>query len=202
MAPSAPQLLLLRHGIAEDRSDDRPDGHRALTPAGRRRTTAVLERVVAIGLKADRLISSPLLRARQTAEIAMATGLAPALELATSLEPGGDPLAQLSLWLAASPAVAPAEPSSPPDSPDSAAVTPAAAPAAGLRLALVGHEPDLGDLAARLLGAPPGAVALRKAGLALLERVEFDRSAAGGAAGGGCGAWRLRLLLTPRALLG
>lgn len=201
MARSVPQLLLLRHGIAEDRSDDRPDGQRALTPAGRRRTTAVLERVVAIGLKADRLISSPLLRARQTAEIAMATGLAPALELATALEPGGDPLAQLPLWLAASAAARPIESPLRPDSSGYDAVTPAAAPATGLRLALVGHEPDLGDLAARLLGAPAGALALRKAGLAVLELVESDWVPSGGAVGAGCGAWRLRLLLTPRALL-
>jgi phosphohistidine phosphatase len=71
--------------------------------------------------------------------------------------------------------------------------------AVGIRLALVGHEPDLGDLAARLVGAPPGALALRKAGLALLELGASDRSALGGAPG--CGAWQLRLLLTPRALL-
>lgn len=199
MASSAHQLLLLRHGIAEDRSDDRPDGLRALTPAGRRRTTAALERVVAIGLTVDRLISSPLLRARQTAEIAMATGLAPALELATALEPGGDPLAQLSFWLASSSAATPAESLSPPDSPGSAPLPLADTSAVGIRLALVGHEPDLGDLAARLVGAPPGALTLRKAGLALLELGASDRSALGGAPG--CGAWRLRLLLTPRALL-
>ena len=80
MAPSGPlQLLLVRHGIAEDRSEGRRDGLRALTPAGRRRTTEVLERVVALGLVADRLVSSPLVRARQTAEIALSAGLAPGL---------------------------------------------------------------------------------------------------------------------------
>ena len=103
MAPSGPTLLLLRHGIAEDRSDERPDGLRALTPAGRRRTTAVLERAVAIGLRADRLVSSPFVRARQTAEIALSAGLAPSLELATALEPGADPLPMLARWLASTP---------------------------------------------------------------------------------------------------
>jgi phosphohistidine phosphatase len=103
MAPSGPRLLLVRHGIAEDRSEDRPDGLRALTPAGRRRTTAVLERAVALGLAVDRLVSSPLVRARQTAELALGAGLAPSLELATALEPGADPLPLLARWLASTP---------------------------------------------------------------------------------------------------
>ncbi len=37
------------------------------------------------------------------------------------------------------------------------------------RLALVGHEPDLSTLAARLVGAPPGSLELRKAGVMLLR---------------------------------
>lgn len=100
MAPSDLRLLLLRHGIAEERSAGRPDGLRPLTPAGRRRTTAVLERAMALGLKAERLVSSPLVRARQSAEIALSLGLAPGLELATALEPEADPLPLLARWLA------------------------------------------------------------------------------------------------------
>jgi len=202
MAPSGPQLLLLRHGIAEDRSEDRPDGLRALTPAGHRRSTAVLERAVALGLAADRLVSSPLVRARQTAEIALSAGLAPCLELATALEPGADPLPLLARWLAAtSPAVAPQSLGlHPPEADPAPAADPSAAAAAGpLRLALVGHEPDLGDLAARLLGAPPGSIALRKAGLAVLVLPRSAQARLGDQAAGG--AWRLQLLLTPRALL-
>ena len=56
-------LLLLRHGIAEERRDGLDDGERALTPRGRSRTRAVLDRLVERGLGADRLISSPLVRA-------------------------------------------------------------------------------------------------------------------------------------------
>ena len=202
MAPSGPRLLLVRHGIAEDRSEDRLDGLRALTPAGRRRTTAVLERAVALGLAADRLLSSPLVRARQTAEIALSAGLAPCLELATALEPGADPLPLLARWLASTPT--PVAPQSPGLHLPSAVPAPGADPSTPavdrpLRLALVGHEPDLGDLAARLLGAPPGSIVLRKAGLALLvlPRSAQVRLADQAAAGG----WRLQLLLTPRALL-
>ncbi|MEA5389680.1 phosphohistidine phosphatase SixA [Cyanobium gracile UHCC 0139] len=147
MASPAWELLLLRHGIAEERHPDRVDAERELTTAGRTRTRAVLERAASLGLRADRLLSSPLARARQTAEIACEAGLAGALELAQALEPGGDPLPLLPAWL-------------------SQAEGGAAAPC---RLLLVGHEPDLGLLAARLLGAPPGAIAVRKAGLALLR---------------------------------
>jgi phosphohistidine phosphatase len=51
---------------------------------------------------------------------------------------------------------------------------------------LVGHEPDLGQLACRLLGAPAGAIQLKKAGLALIVLTPMPS---------------LRLLLTPRLLL-
>jgi phosphohistidine phosphatase len=202
MAPFSPRLLLLRHGIAEDRSEDRPDALRALTPAGRRRTTAVLERAVALGLAADRLVSSPLVRARQTAEIALSAGLAPCLELATALEPGADPLPLLARWLASTPtAVAPQSPGLHPPGAAPAPKADPSTPAADrpLRLALVGHEPDLGDLAARLLGAPPGSIALRKAGLAVLVLPRFAQARLADQAA--VGAWRLQLLLTPRALL-
>ncbi len=147
MASLAWELLLLRHGIAEERSPDRVDAERELTAAGRARTRAVLERAAGLGLRADRLLSSPLARARQTGEIACDVALAEGLELAQALEPGGDPLPLLPAWLSQA----------------------AGRPGAPRRLLLVGHEPDLGLLAARLLGAPPGAIALRKAGLALLR---------------------------------
>lgn len=149
------RLLLLRHGIAEDRGGATPEPLRALTPVGRRRSEAVVRRLVSLGLGADRLVSSPLLRARQTAEIAVAAGLAPGLELAEALVPGGDALR----------------------------VVRAAGPG---RLMLVGHEPDLGLLACRLLGAAAGALTLRKAGLAVLS---LDPQPS------------LRLLLAPKVLL-
>jgi phosphohistidine phosphatase len=156
-----PELLLLRHGIAEERSPDRADAGRALTPAGIRRTTAVLQRLVALDLQCQRLLTSPLLRARQTAELAVAAGLAPELAQAEALAPEGDPWPLLS-W-----------------------------PSGVDRLALVGHEPDLGQLASALIGAAPGAVELKKAGIALL-RID----AAGPRPSG-----RLRLLIAPAQLL-
>ncbi len=175
MAPI--ELLLLRHGIAEERSPELPDRTRALTDRGRQRTRAVLERALALGLVADQMLSSPLTRARQTAEIARSVGLAPSLELSEALEPGHDPLPLLVTALAA---MAPARSGGAELSPQRR------------RLLLVAHEPDLGLLAARLLGATPGAIELRKAGLALLSLP----------AGPTPGSARLRLLLSPRSLLG
>ncbi|MFM7314855.1 MAG: phosphohistidine phosphatase SixA [Cyanobium sp.] len=143
---AASTLLLLRHGIAEERRSGLEDGQRALTERGRSRTRAVLDQLMARGLQADRLLCSPLLRARQTAEIAVMAGWAPAMSVASELAPAGDAFGALPLWLAE-----------------------ATAAGGPVRLALVGHEPDLSALAARLIGASPGSLALRKAGLIQLE---------------------------------
>ncbi len=177
MSPGIDRLLLLRHGIAEERRPGLAEADRALTGRGQRRTAAVVAALARHGLAADRLLSSPLTRARQTAELALAAGLAPALAIEPALQPGGDALAALPGWFAA---VAPPGP-------------------AGRSLLLVGHEPDLGDLACRLLGGRPGGLPLRKAGLALLELPGGSTGAAGGLGGGEA---RLRLLLSPRLLLG
>jgi len=163
------ELLLLRHGIAEERCPERPDGERALTAVGLSRTRAVAERLVQLGLGCDQLVTSPLVRARQTAEIAVAAGLvaegSPSLRVDVALAPGGDPLplvAEFQRLASAHPRLQ--------------------------RLALVGHEPDLGALAAHLIGAPEGAIGLKKAGIALLLL--------------GPGRGQLKLLMAPRQLLG
>ena len=56
------------------------------------------------------------------------------------------------------------------------------------RVGLVGHEPDLSDLACSLLGLVPGSLALRKAGVIQLQ--------------GSGGSWQLQALLRPGLLLG
>jgi phosphohistidine phosphatase len=110
-------------------------------------------------------------RARQTAELAVDQGVAEAFSLSDALRPGGDAGSLL-------------EP-----------------PAAGgegdlpRRLGLVGHEPQLSELAARLVGAAPGGIGLRKAGVILLE------IPAPVVAPGPWGVSRLIGLLSPRILL-
>ncbi len=149
------ELLLLRHGIAEEQGGPTPEPLRALTGEGIRRTTAVAARLASLGLTADQLISSPLLRARQTAEIAVAAGLAPGLAIDAALAPGGAALVLVRACQAE-------------------------------RLMLVGHEPDLGELACLLIGAPAGAVSLKKAGLVVITLQPVPS---------------LRLLLAPKVLL-
>ena len=176
MASRRCELLLLRHGIAEERLEGHDDGQRRLTPEGRERTAGVIERLLSLDLACDLVLSSPLVRARQTAELAVVAGLAPELELAAALAPLADPLPLLERWLG-----------------------PLSPRPGWKRLALVGHEPDLSTLAALLIGVPmaqaPQALQLKKAGVALLQ---WSAPPAGPLPG----TARLALMLPPRALLG
>jgi len=135
------ELLLLRHGIAEERGGGQPDAQRALTLAGRARTRLVLDRLRRLDLGCDLLLTSPLVRARETAALALEAGLAPELRDLDALAPDGD----------ARPAL------------EDLLTTP------WRRLGMVGHEPDLSLLASRLLGHGNPLLELRKAGVAVLR---------------------------------
>src|SRR5258705_11314975 len=65
------QLYIVRHGIAIDREDPKcpPDPERYLTEEGVEKTRQVAKGVAALGANADLLLSSPYVRAMQTAEI-------------------------------------------------------------------------------------------------------------------------------------
>ena len=65
------QLYIVRHGIAIEREDPKcpPEADRYLTEEGIERTKQVAKGIVALGATADLLISSPYVRAMQTAEI-------------------------------------------------------------------------------------------------------------------------------------
>jgi phosphohistidine phosphatase len=64
-------LYIVRHGIAIDREDPKcpPDPERYLTEEGIEKTKQVAKGVAALGIHADLLISSPYVRAMQTAEL-------------------------------------------------------------------------------------------------------------------------------------
>jgi phosphohistidine phosphatase len=64
-------LYIVRHGIAIDREDPKcpPDPERYLTEEGLEKTKQVAKGVAALGVTPDLLISSPYVRAMQTAEI-------------------------------------------------------------------------------------------------------------------------------------
>ena len=61
-------LVLLRHGIAEDKSADMTDAQRQLTDEGRRKMKEIARSLARIFPEAEAIYSSPLVRAVQTAE--------------------------------------------------------------------------------------------------------------------------------------
>lgn len=123
------KLYVMRHGSAEDHSGSGIDGDRALTNAGRERVRAVAKLLVDSNEEPMHIVTSPLVRAVQTAEIvAMVTKLGErggALEVRRDLAPGGDAL-RLVHQLAAE---------------------------GKKRALLAGHEPDCSELVKSLLGA-------------------------------------------------
>jgi phosphohistidine phosphatase len=125
---SAPSLYLVRHAIAAERGDDWPDDdERPLTHAGVARMRRAVEGLRELDVRVDVVLTSPLVRAVETAEVLVA-GLkpAPTLQVMPLLAPGGAP----------------------------AKIADAVAAVDAERgVALVGHEPGLGELAAWLIGA-------------------------------------------------
>ena len=126
--PGPYELYLIRHGVAEERGDAWPDdGKRPLTEEGMSRMRKAARGLSRLGVVFDIVLTSPLVRARQTAEI-VAGGIAPRPVLANL-----DALA--------------------PDSGYAALIAELEKHARKPRIALVGHEPDIGELAARLVGS-------------------------------------------------
>ncbi len=131
------ELYLIRHGIAAERDTYAEDADRPLTELGRHKTQAVAERLRQLDCHWDALWSSPLVRARQTAEILQAAGLVEQW----AIDPALSPDCPIEPWLAGLDRWRQAHPTPPPDR-------------ASYRLALVGHEPTLSQWATQLLGLP------------------------------------------------
>lgn len=140
-------LYLLRHGIAGARGDSRysDDSQRPLTPEGRRKMRRIAAGLRALDLECDVLLSSPYVRARQTAEIAAAAlRVADKLQWVDELAPDGDACRLIGLLQDKH--------------------------AAAENVLLVGHEPYLGNLIGVLLaGQASLPVGLKKGGLCLLS---------------------------------
>ena len=138
-------LYLIRHGQAEDLSAASHDSERALTAAGVKELRRVARRLVELGIRFDHTATSPLLRARQTAEVLLAEGVTPAIEEEEFLA-GQGTLDDLRAWIGRR-----------------------RRQHAGT-VAVVGHQPDLGAWAETLLcGEARGRIQLKKAGLVALE---------------------------------
>ena len=132
------QLYLVRHGIAEDRGEAWPDdAKRPLTGNGASRLRKSARGLARLGVSLDVVLTSPLVRARQTSDIvASAFDPRPPVVVVDALAPGGTFPSLLSEIEKQS-----RRPS----------------------MALVGHEPDLGEIAAQLAG--------------LRHRLEFKKGA-------------------------
>jgi phosphohistidine phosphatase len=81
-------IYLLRHGIAVSAEETAPDGERPLTAKGIRRMRKGARGLRRLGLDFDAILTSPLARARQTADIvAAALGLESRLTVVEALQP-------------------------------------------------------------------------------------------------------------------
>lgn len=139
------RLLLIRHAIAVPRgSGDMPDDERPLTPEGEKRFRKAAAGLARIASAPDEVLTSPLPRARRTAEIAAEAWGGSKIRDVGALADGS--MAALLSLLSRYPASA--------------------------TVALVGHEPHLSDLLATLLGdGDADRLAFKKGGAAC---VEFD----------------------------
>lgn len=139
-------LYLMRHGIAVERGSGGilDDAKRPLTPDGKKRVREIAEGLLRIGLELDWIVTSPLVRAVETAElVGEALGRNVPMDFCEAMKPGGSAEALLK-FLAHQPA--------------------------RRRVICVGHEPDLGELAARLIGAGRAAnLGFKKGGCCLIR---------------------------------
>ena len=90
------EIYLMRHGIAEEGEPGQPDASRRLTREGRDKASDVLALAAQAGVRPDLILSSPYVRAMQTAEIARQDlGVVEVVVEFPSAIPSGDPA---SVW--------------------------------------------------------------------------------------------------------
>jgi phosphohistidine phosphatase len=120
------ELYLIRHGVAAERGEDYPDdSKRPLTSEGIARLRKEAKALEALDVSFDQILSSPLVRARQTADVFAEAMKAP-IANTDALTPAGSPahvIQELGKHMRKA------------------------------RIALVGHEPNMGELAAHLIGS-------------------------------------------------
>ena len=162
--PASYELYLIRHGIAEPRGEAWPDdAKRPLTEQGMSRLRRSARALVRLGVSIDVVLTSPFVRTRQTAEIiAAASGPRPPVINVDALAPGGAPADLVSEI-------------------EKQARRPS--------IAIVGHEPGIGELAAWLVGMKQP-IAFKKGGVC---RIDVDALPPRGAG-------QLRWFLTPKIL--
>ena len=144
-------LYIVRHAEAEERCEAVADEWRHLTEKGRRTAATMASEIADLGPKPRQIITSPLTRAVQTAEIMAGFACRKlSVEASTLLLPGGEVTALIDYLSTCS----------------------------SERVMLVGHEPQLGSLVATLLGRDLHVELKKGACIALklgnyLEQAEF-----------------------------
>jgi phosphohistidine phosphatase len=139
-------LYVVRHGIAIDREDPNcpPDPERYLTEEGVEKTKGVAKSLAALGATTGVFVSSPYVRALQTAEI-----------FAEALDYPKQRIRRTDLLL--------------PGAEPSLLFRELAKEKQASAVFIFGHAPQLDDVIATALGAKRHLTALKKAGVALLE---------------------------------
>ncbi len=140
------QLYIVRHGIAIDREDPKcpPDPQRYLTEEGIEKTEQVAKGIAALGVTGDLFLTSPYVRAAQTAEI-----------FATVLEYAKQKIRRADLLL--------------PGAEPSLLFRELAKDRQASSVFLFGHAPQLDDVVATALASKRHVTSLKKAGVALIE---------------------------------
>jgi phosphohistidine phosphatase len=144
------RVFIIRHAIAEDRAPGVVDDERRLTKRGRRRFRGAARGLARLYAPPSAMVSSPLVRAWQTARLAARAWDRMAFTRDAALAGGSveDVLGLLARF--------PADAS----------------------VALVGHEPQLSELLAHLVGSRDAAcVAFKKGGVAVVDLPEGASSA-------------------------
>lgn len=136
------RLYLVRHAVAEEPEAGVADEERRLTRRGRKRFARLARRLAAAGMEIDLVATSPLVRARQTAELlAECIPSAPRIEVVAALAPPADWRALVE-WTAQQ---------------DAASV------------AWVGHAPCIGRLVSLAIGDGSAAVRMQKGAIACVR---------------------------------
>jgi phosphohistidine phosphatase len=145
--PTKMDLFILRHGEAGNRmSVVEEDSERSLTPEGQIEMQKIAKSLKVMGLQADRVITSPLRRARETAEITAKILKIPVLEEWGELKPNGSKpaLYRKLARLERNPG-----------------------------LILVGHEPYLSSMIGEIIGTTSARIVLKKGGLGKIRISSF-----------------------------
>ena len=158
------ELYLIRHGVAAERGEDFPDdSKRPLTSGGISRLKKEAKALEALGVGFDHIITSPLVRTRQTADVFVESLKSkPSLSQSDALAPAGT---------------------------STAVIQELGKHMRKGRIALVGHEPNIGELAARLIGARLP-LEFKKGAICRIDFEVFPPKGVG----------QLRWFLTPRML--